>query len=93
MRHRLEKLSFQLKDRRLFWSKNVRVFTDGVNPSWTWIPRISRHAYADHWGMFGFMIQIFGRQVFFSFGEDRNGLYADNGSTTAKAVEGFMDGL
>lgn len=67
-----------LHAKTLLWKKHIRIFCDGGQPKWFWIPRFCRNLYNPHWKMFGFMIQIFGRQIFFSFGEDVNKLYDRN---------------
>lgn len=64
-----------LANKRLIWTTYVRVFTDGGCPLINYIPRIHRVGYARYWGLRGFYINWLGRQVFFSFGEDRKGLY------------------
>lgn len=67
----------KLQGKVLIWSKYVRIFCDGGRPFFRWIPRLRLQKYAKHWGLFGFAIYIFGREVNFSFGEDKKGLYSD----------------
>lgn len=67
--------TYRLHSKTLLWSTNIRIFCDGGCPVWTWIPKIHKNYYSSYWNMWGIVIQIFGRQVFFSFGKDINGLY------------------
>ena len=61
--------------KELFWGKSLRIFCDGGNPTWRWVPKFYKAGYAEFWGLSGFWVNFWGRQIFFSFGEDKKGLY------------------
>jgi hypothetical protein len=68
--------SHRLHGMKLFWRPAIRVFCDGGYPVFRWLPHFRRLHYAPYWGMCGFAVYLFGREINFSFGMDRNGLYA-----------------
>lgn len=59
----------------IYWGKYVRIYCDGGNPVYKRIPKFSIEYYDKYWGMRGFHILWLGRQIFFSFGKDKNNLY------------------
>ncbi len=67
--------SHRLHGRKLLWKPAIRVFCDGGNPAFRWFPHFRRLHYASYWGMCGFAVHLFGREINLSFGKDRNGLY------------------
>lgn len=71
-----KKVARPLHGKRLLWKKRIRVYCDGGQPIFRWMPRPYRMGYAKHWGLRGFWTSWLGRQFFFSFGEDQNGCYA-----------------
>jgi len=64
-----------LKGKRLFWTRYIRIYTDGGYHKFRYFPRFRRLHYSIHWGMWGFCIYLFGREFNFSFGIDKNKLY------------------
>lgn len=66
-----------LENKVIFWSRRVRVFTDGGTSRWYWIPKFRKANYSKHWGMTGFCIYLLGREIVFSFGVDKKGLYVN----------------
>lgn len=69
--------TYPLYARNILWEKKIRIFCDGGEPIWNWIPRIHRMGYDKYWGMIGFWMTWLGRQICFSFGEDKMGLYSE----------------
>jgi hypothetical protein len=65
----------QLKGKRLYWGKKVRIYCDGGYPIFRLFPRFHKIGYAPYWGIKGFWVNLWGRQIHFSFGEDKKGLY------------------
>lgn len=70
-----KKFTTPLRCKTIYWSRRVRIFTDCGSPKWYWIPRLVRVRYARYWGMLGFRAIFLGREITFSFGEDKNDLY------------------
>ena len=65
----------RLHGKRLFWGVRLRVFCDGGYPIFRLTPRFRTMGYAPHWGMRGFCIYIFGREINFSCGRDIHNFY------------------
>jgi hypothetical protein len=59
-----------LHGKRLLWTKYVRVFCDGGSPKFRWLPKVNRMYYSPYWGLKGFRLYLFGREINFSFGVD-----------------------
>lgn len=73
----LNNWTYKLFSKKLIWSKKIRIFCDGGSPRFTWYPLFRANHYASYWNMTGFVMVLWGREVFFSFGEDINGLYKE----------------
>jgi hypothetical protein len=71
----LKKISEKLKGKQLYWSPYFRVYCDGGQPNWYWLPKFSKKYYDPNWGLYGFQVYWLGREFNFSFGEDTKGLY------------------
>ena len=65
----------KLCGKRLFWGARLRVFCDGGYPIFRLSPRFRTMGYSPHWGIRGFCLYLFGREITFSFGRDVRGLY------------------
>ncbi len=65
----------KLQGKKLLWFKYLRIFCDGGYLKFRWFPKFRKASYDKHWGMFGFALYIFGREINFSFKEDKKGLY------------------
>jgi len=61
--------------RYIVWTKYVRIFTDGGGQNFRWFPKFRTGMYCKHWGMSGFYVYWLGREFWFSFKEDKKGLY------------------
>ena len=72
-----EHFAYPLYSKKIIWKKYVRIFCDGGQPIWRWVPKYHKEYYAPYWGLTGFCICIFGREIFVVFGEDKNHLYYD----------------
>lgn len=58
-----------------FWSTYLRVFADKGRTKPENSYSLRRLPYGASWGMWGFIIILGGKQIFFSFGKDKNKLY------------------
>jgi hypothetical protein len=67
--------TYPLHAKKIIWTKYIRVFCDGGNPIFRYLPRFRRAHYNPYWGMYGFAVYLFGREINFSLGEDKKGLY------------------
>lgn len=72
--------TYPLHCKEILWKRRIRIFCDGGCPKFRWIPRFRRQHYATHWELSGFAIYLWGREVNFSFGVDRKGLYSPHNS-------------
>jgi hypothetical protein len=68
--------TYPLHCNEILWTRRIRIFCDGGCPKFRWIPRLRRQHYATHWGLSGFAIYLWGREVNFSLGVDRKGFYS-----------------
>lgn len=68
--------TYPLHRKTIVWTRRIRIFCDGGCPKFRWMPRFRRQYYAAHWEMTGLAIYLWGREVNFSFGVDRKGLYS-----------------
>lgn len=66
----------KLHGKKILWRKTIRICCDGGQPKWTWLPKWRQLYYDPYWGMYGFAIYLWGREINFIFGEDKNKLYA-----------------
>jgi hypothetical protein len=73
--------TYPLHCKTIMWRRRIRIFCDGGSPKFKWIPRFRCQHYATHWGLFGFAIYLWGREINFSFGVDRKGLYSPHNIT------------
>ena len=73
--------TYPLHCKTIMWRRRIRILCDGGSPKFKWIPRFRRQHYATHWGLFGFAIYLWGREISFSFGVDRKGLYSPHNIT------------
>lgn len=69
--------TYKFQGKKIVWTKKFRLFCDDGNPKFNWIPLILINYYAPYWNLKGFIIVLFGREVFFTFGEDINHLYGE----------------
>lgn len=70
-------IAFKLHNKKFIWTTHVRVFTDGGYPIVRIIPRFHCIGYAPYWHIRGFYCSWAGREFYFSFKKDINGLYKD----------------
>lgn len=76
MKALLRKLwTYPLRGKRLVTTRKLRIFCDGGDPRWRWLPKFHKSYYDPYWGMKGFAMYLWGREVNFSFGDDIHGLY------------------
>lgn len=75
----LKYFTYPLQGKFLIKSKYFRLYCDGGQPIFGFIPRISNKIYHSYWNMTGFVVTWLGRQIFFSFKKDTNGFYKDCG--------------
>jgi hypothetical protein len=76
----LKYFTYPLYAKTIYLSKYIRIFCDGGQPLFYYFPKIWGYPmYDKYWEMKGFCVQWLGRQIFFSFGKDVNGLYKDCG--------------
>lgn len=68
-----------LSGKRLVWKKYVRIYTDAGQPKFRWYPVFMRHYINPCWGMHGLIIYWLGREFNFVFGEDKKGLFIEEG--------------
>jgi hypothetical protein len=78
--------TYPLHCKTILWTRRIRIFCDGGCPNFRWMPRFRRQHYAAHWEMTGFAIYLWGREINFSFGVDRKGLYSPHNSVISKPV-------
>ena len=98
MRNKYEKLKESIQSkvilffRRIsFMSKLVRVSGGSSFPKFRWLPFVMRAHYNKYWGLYGFHFFWLGAEIYFSFGEDKKGLYKDvrkNKTSKKKSVKG-----
>jgi hypothetical protein len=67
--------TYPLRAKKVLWTRYVKIFCDGGQPIWHWFPHFNWSYSAPFWGFKGFRMYLFGREVNFIFGEDKNGLY------------------
>jgi hypothetical protein len=71
----IKRLMFFLKGKKILWTKYVRIFCDSGYKDVKYRPKIITGIYSNYWGIKGFIIDFLGREFWFSFGEDKHGLY------------------
>lgn len=64
-----------LNGKRIIWTKQFKLFTDGGMPIYCWYPKVRIAYYDPYWGLRGFKIYWLGREFNFEFGKDKQGLY------------------
>jgi hypothetical protein len=67
--------TYPMKYRTIIWTRRIRIFCDGGYPIFRWVPRFRHQYYDQFWGLCGFAIYLWGRELNFCFGTDRNNLY------------------
>ena len=75
MKNLILKFTSRFARKRFVWTKYIKIYTDGGYPNFYWFPKLRRMYYNSYWEMVGFYIYWLGREVSFSFGEDKHKLY------------------
>jgi len=60
---------------KIFWTKYLRIFTNGDKLNWTIIPKFKLSNYHKNWNLFGFHIHWLNKEVIISINEDIHGFY------------------
>jgi len=71
------KWTYPLFKRVIIWNKYIRLFCDGGQPIWYWVPRFKLAYYSKYWGLKGITMHLWGRQLCLIIGRDRNNLYKE----------------